>query len=456
MTLAAVFDAGKTRLKLTLVCPKGEVVHSVSTASGAVEGPLPGLDIERAEAFLVRALSDAARHFPVSAIVPVGHAAAAVWIRDGCAVAPPLDYEAAPPQHLRELYEAQRPAFSETYSPSLPLGLNLGRQLAWVEHSAPEIARAADGLVLWPQYWALRLSGQAASEVSSLGSHTDLWAPVEGGWSSMAKRRGWAERFAPLAAADAVLGLAQGPLAKAAGLNADIRVLCGAHDSNAALQAARLSGQMGDGAALVSTGTWTVVMALSGQLSRLNPARDCLANVAIDGQAVPTARFMGGKEYALIAGEAPAAPTREACEALVSRGVRTIPPFAAAGPFMGARAGWIEGEVDGATERATLATLHCALMIDYCLDLVGARGPTFIEGPLTQNLLAPGLLAAISGRPVMLCAGDGVSLGAASLALGSGVTDAASCTPCDPFELPGLAAYARQWREVAETRRAAA
>jgi L-fuculokinase len=31
---------------------------------------------------------------------------------------------------------------------------------------------------MYPQYWAWRLCGAAASEATSLGCHTDLWHPV--------------------------------------------------------------------------------------------------------------------------------------------------------------------------------------------------------------------------------------------------------------------------------------
>lgn len=456
MTFAAVFDAGKTRLKLTLTGLDGQVAHSVSTAARVLDGPIPGLDVDYAEAFLIQALSQVAGRWPITALVPVGHAAAAVWVRDGRAAAPPVDYEAAPPQGLSQQYESQRPAFNETYSPILPLGLNLGRQLAWTEEFGPEACAAGSVLAPWPQYWALRLCGHVASEISSLGSHTDLWAPLTGDWSSMATRRGWADRFAPLAEASAVLGVSDGPVARAAGLANSVPVLCGAHDSNAALHAARQSGRMDEGGALVSTGTWTVVMAPGGQLSRLDAAKDCLANVAIDGQVVPTARFMGGREHATIAGSSPAAPTLQACHALISRSVLAIPPFAAAGPFMSSSPGLIRGEASGPAERAALGALHYALMVAYCLDLVGATGVTLIEGPLAQDPLAPGLLAAISGRPVMICHGDGVNLGAASLALGPEVLSRAEPTACEPHEIPGLDAYARQWREVAEARRVAA
>ena len=49
----------------------------------------------------------------------------------------------------------------------------------------------------WPQYWAWRLCGETASEVSSLGCHTDLWRPYAGAFSDLGAAPRWAERFGP-------------------------------------------------------------------------------------------------------------------------------------------------------------------------------------------------------------------------------------------------------------------
>ncbi|MFY1005243.1 hypothetical protein ACNF5F_27930, partial [Escherichia coli] len=56
------------------------------------------------------------------------------------------------------------------------------------------------------QYWAWFLTGNALSEVTSLGCHSDLWCPQEADFSPMARRLGWAERFAPLARAGDTVG----------------------------------------------------------------------------------------------------------------------------------------------------------------------------------------------------------------------------------------------------------
>ena len=45
-----------------------------------------------------------------------------------------------------------------------------------------------------------------------------------------------------------------------------------------------------------------VSFAVGGRLDQLDPARDTLANVDAFGKAVPSARFMGGREFDFLTG----------------------------------------------------------------------------------------------------------------------------------------------------------
>ena len=60
---------------------------------------------------------------------------------------------------------------------------------------------------MYPQYWAWRLSGALASEVTSLGTHTDLWRPHERAYSSLARKQGWARLMPGMRTATDRLGL---------------------------------------------------------------------------------------------------------------------------------------------------------------------------------------------------------------------------------------------------------
>jgi sugar (pentulose or hexulose) kinase len=92
------------------------------------------------------------------------------------------------------------------------------------------------------------------------------------------------------------------------GLPRDCVVLCGLHDSNSALLAARGHAEIvTNDATVLSTGTWFVAMrspaaGTTVDTSALAEARDCLINVDVQGAPIPSARFMGGREAELLAG----------------------------------------------------------------------------------------------------------------------------------------------------------
>ena len=52
--------------------------------------------------------------------------------------------------------------------------------------------RSSCHVLLLPQYFAWRLCDVMASEVTSLGCHSDLWRPLERAYSRLAVERGYA------------------------------------------------------------------------------------------------------------------------------------------------------------------------------------------------------------------------------------------------------------------------
>lgn len=369
---------GKTLAKVSLWDRAGrrlDVRTRPNVAAGGV------LDVAGISAWLIEALGEFAGH-PVEAIMPVGHGAGVAALRDGALAFAPMDYEAEIPDEVMARYRAVRDPFGVTGSPALPHGLNLGAQLWWLgERGMLEGTR----LLPWAQYWAWFLTGAAVSEVSSLGCHTDLWAPAAGGFSPLAQRMGWAERFAPVVHAGAVVGTLKPEIAAATGLSQSARVLAGVHDSNAALHAARGFADVADREATVlSTGTWFVAMRRAqGDAPVLPEGRDCLVNVDVDGRAVLSARFMGGREIELAAkGARVDDPAEQAAllaevPGLLDAGTMLLPTLApGCGPFPDTTARWIGEPGDG---RAA-ACLYAALMADAALDLIGARETVLVEG----------------------------------------------------------------------------
>lgn len=445
----AVLDVGKTNVKLVLVdVAEGREVWSRS-AGNAVrrDGPYPHADVAAIAAFLDDGLAAIAHDIDGLSITTHG-ATGALLAGDGLAL-PVLDYEHVGPDDVAEDYDQVRPAFAESFSPRLRGGLNLGAQLFWQAHAFPQAFARADAFVTYPQYWAWRLTGVAATEATSLGCHTDLWAPGRDRVSSLVARQGWSGLLAPLRSAFDRIGPLRPDLATRLGLRSGLPVACGIHDSNASLLPHLRGGDAP--ATIVSSGTWVVSFAVGGSLSGLDPRRDTLANVDAYRRPVPSARFMGGREFDLLTGGTPVEPDAATVGAAIERRVMALPGFVRdCGPFPDHAGRW---SVDPATlsppERTAAASLYAALMTAAGFDLIGAEGQTIVEGPLAANRLYGEALLALTGRPVAMAGGGtGTSIGAASL-----IAPVAAPAPSPVLPRLGLgatfAAYAARWREAA-------
>jgi sugar (pentulose or hexulose) kinase len=392
-----VIDIGKTLSKASLWGHDGRLISRLTRPNDRVRGPgYLALDAAGIETWLAAALTELGKTASIDAIVPVAHGAAVAVVRDGGLQLPPVDYENPINAAVRARYDAHRDRFDVTGSPALPDGLNLGVQIHLLESLHPEVFRPGTWLIPWPQYWAWRLCGEAASEVTSLGCHTDLWSPVPGEPSEMAHRRGWAEMLPPPRWAGDCLGTLTREWVARTGLSPSVRVHCGIHDSNAALLAARGFPEIAAREATVlSTGTWFVAMRSPTSrvdLTALPEHRDCLVNVDADGHPVPSARFMGGREIETLTGidtrridivpDQPQLVT--ALPRAIEEGAQVLPTFAAGfGPFPHARGRWVRMPADEPARRAAVS-LYAALVADVSLGLIGARERILVEGRFAQ------------------------------------------------------------------------
>lgn len=416
-------------------------------------GLYPSLDKDGIGVWLAQTLVDFARQGDIAAIIPVGHGAAACILDDTEHCLAPLDYEAEPPAEILAAYRALRGSFDLTGSPALPCGLNLGLQLFWLERLLPQAMRR--GRILpWPQYWAWLLSGVAASEATSLGCHSDLWQPRQGRPSPLALSRGWADRLAPLRRAGDVLGPVTEDWRNRCGLPADCMVLCGLHDSNAALLAARLYPETeGTDCTVLSTGTWFVAMRPGVADAALAENRDCLVMADAFGAPIAASRFMGGREAEMLEQGLPIDPAGES-DALLGRaqeaitaGVMALPAFQpGVGPFPERTGNWIARPRDQVSRRA-VAGLYLALMADASLSLIGSRERLVIEGRFAGDPVFTRTLAALRpDQAIYLSAEeDNVPLGALTLVDGR-LAAGAALTRTQPLAAAGLKDYAAAWR----------
>jgi hypothetical protein len=163
-----------------------------------------------------------------------------------------------------------------------------------------------------------------------------------------------------------------------------------------------------------------------------------LANVDAFGIPVATARSMGGRDYALIAGESGlrCTPTMQALDSVVKRNEMVW-------PLMLEPPGALLDE-----ERCALATLYSALMVDLWLSVLSAEGDVVIDGPLARNALFPSLLRGLRPSQKVLAVHGEVGTAAAARALANSRPAPVETVAAVVLSLPSsLERYREAWRE---------
>ncbi|MEY1554985.1 FGGY-family carbohydrate kinase [Yoonia sp. R2331] len=448
----AVIDIGKTNAKLALVDLSTLTEMAVVTRPNIVQPapPYPHYDVDGHWAFLLDALAQFHREHRIDAISVTTHGACAALLDStGALAAPILDYEHTYPAEVVDAYEAIKPDFAQTGSPRLAGGLNIGAQLHWLLASDPTLKDRTAQIVTYPQYWGHRLTGVTATDVTSIGCHTDLWNPYDGTFSDLPAKLGIRDKIAPVRRPSDILGPILPEIAKATGLAPETPVCVGIHDSNASLYPHVIS-QVGP-VSVVSTGTWVIVMSMKdGGAVALDPSRDTLVNVNAREQAVASARFMGGREFEMVQQGQQVAPTEQEVTAVLERPCMLLPSVeTGSGPFQGRQMHWHNGEPEvGTGQRSAALSFYLALMTGTCLNFVKGDGPTIVEGPFARNPEYLAMLQAVTERPVLTNAAvTGTSIGAAML-LGDDEFPPKLDQEEPTLPLDALRAYAGLWSEL--------
>lgn len=458
MKAVAVFDIGKTNVKLVIASADGRPLETVSRPNPVRPGPpYRHHDVEALEEWLLDCLRSAGERHAIEAIVACGHGSGGLLIGQDGALMPMIDYEQAPPPGLDDAYRIAAGGFRERGS-SIMLGTtHLARQMLWLERDWPEIVADASAYVALPQYWAWRLSGVLASEVTSLAAQSHLWCTPDKRFASIVQARSWARLMPPMRPAWTTLGPLKPGYAACTGLPAATRVLNGIHDSSANLyryQAAGLSDMT-----VVSTGTWIVPISdrHGTGFDQERPGLCC--NADVHGNELPGLLVMGGREFGAVAGEAQGPASLAMLERIVGTETMALPFF---GPddclFPGtALTGHIEGGLaqDGSA-RFTLAVIYTALLTDCCLDLIDTA-TVVLDGNFVRDPLYGRIIAALRpGRRVLVNPDAFGTIAGAALLAGhetrSGPVPLELERP-EPIDIPGLAAYASAWRERANRRK---
>lgn len=451
----AVFDLGKTNSKLFVLSSAGKVIAETRIKPVWKDvGDIRVLDDTALFEWMNFSLKAAVLDHGVDSVMFSGHGCTFALVSGDELIHPILDYEQEPPRDIAAKIDALIPAYSETFSPALPLGFNYGRHILWLKERNAALVDEADAILSYPQFWSWKLSGRKVSEVSYLGCHSHLWAPLTDDFSSLVTSQGWLEKMPELAKAGDLVGTYV--VERENGTTAEVAVHNGVHDSNAALYYYRSLGFTDF--TLVSTGTWIIIFNSSCPLEALDSHCDMLANVTVDHQPAATIRFMGGREYDVASGGWNDAIAVGAVASVIAKGIFALPSFAPGGPVQ-KQAGRFTGPLAEGEERAAAALLYVALMTDLSLNLIQSTNTIVIDGGMVKTGLFANLLANFrQGQRIYSSANpEGSAFGAAAL-----VYDLSGSNPflddtkeASPAIIAGLAAYRDTWRAMVESGRTA-
>ncbi|WP_119329053.1 FGGY-family carbohydrate kinase [Cysteiniphilum halobium] len=458
MQNCAILDIGKTHIKLAVLNERYETLVSAQCNNITVmSAPYPHVDIDGIWNWFIAQLTEISDQYAISAINIATHGATAALVKassnnDSGLLLPVIDYEWNGVEKTTD-YLKLRPKFEETFSPLLPAGLNLGRQIYWLSKCYPNEFLKADAILLYPQYWAWRMSGKMVTEITSLGCHSDLWNVKESSFSSLVLNQKWQNKFPALCSADKPIGVVSNKFANQTGVQKDCLIYSGLHDSNASYLR-YLDGSSQAYKTIISTGTWTISFSPSTPLNRLLQSQDMdmLLNINIYGQPIACARFMGGREYASICQQFKLDVDTNVSESdlqqVINDEVFATPSFSNSGPFA-----QIKGKIIGNPKNgAALAVLYVALLMSYELDLLDNKSEeVVISGAFVNNILLCRVFAQLrSHQKVKICNGiTGAIIGAASLCLSKKYTEVYSRDEidCHPTQLNHLVDYAKKWEQ---------
>ena len=445
----AILDVGKTNIKLSVLDENSKEVFSVRKSNDVINTePYPHFKPEILTEWLCLKLAECCHNHTLTHFSVTTHACAAVLIKeDGTVVLPILDYEYEVINEVNDEYNRIARDFKNTLSPELSGGLNLGRQLFWLQKKFPKEFSETKYILNLPQYCSYFLSGTAATEVTSLGCHSDLWDSITQQYSNLTTTMGWDKLFPPMKKAYDSLGTINPELVSKYKLSQNCEVINGIHDSNASLF--RYLKLYDKPFSVVSSGTWTICMAPGSSLENLDENKDTLANTDAYGNPVACSRFMGGREFELIAG--PKGPSTKFNENNIKNCIENkyfaLPNFAGgSGPFATSKSK-ITGDIASDADLACLGTLYCALMTDVCLNLIHAKGDLIIEGSLVANEYFPQILAQLRPEQDVLVSNDssGTLIGT-SMLTGKIEANKDALKPLESFnKIPNLIAYRDEW-----------
>lgn len=295
LPVIAIFDVGKTNKKLLLFDEQYKMVYEENRQLEEIkdEDDFPCEDVKALTQWLKDTFAALLKNdlYEIKGVNISGYGASLVYLDEHLHVSLPLyNYLKPYPVHLREkfynTYGGESLVAKQTASPVLG-NLNSAMQLYRLKYEKPELFAQIKYALHLPQYLSFILTGKVCSDITSIGSHTNLWDFQKNAYHKWVKNEGLDTKLAPIIDSDEVFE----------NINGNISFGIGLHDSSAALIPYLIS--FTEPFLLLSTGTWCITFNPFNEeeLSDLELRQDCLCYISFKGKPVKASRLFAGYEH---------------------------------------------------------------------------------------------------------------------------------------------------------------
>lgn len=293
----AIFDVGKTNKKLFLFDESYRIVfektlqftETVDENGDACE------NLEALTAWGSNSIKEliGLGEFDIKALNFSAYGASFVYIdKDGKPVAPLYNYLKPFPEVLKKkFYDDYGGEISFSMITASPVlgSLNSGMQLYRMKYEQPGIFEKVKYALHLPQYLSFLITGQAYSDITSIGCHTNLWNFSQNNYHEWVLREGIAEKLAPI--------FSSADIVDARAFWKEFKVGIGLHDSSSAL--IPYLACFSEPFVLISTGTWCITLNPFNKqpLTEVELQQDCLCYMSYRGVPVKASRLFAGNEH---------------------------------------------------------------------------------------------------------------------------------------------------------------
>jgi sugar (pentulose or hexulose) kinase len=304
----AILDVGKTNKKIFLFDESYNIIWEESrllTETKDEDGD-PCEDLALLNSWTSEVLIEAKNkcEVEIQAINFSAYGASFVHIdKKGESLSPLYNYLKAFPEKMKNQfynrYGGELTFSMLTASPVLG-SLNSGMQIYRIKNERPELFNDIKYSLHLPQYLSWLLTGNACSDITSIGCHTNLWNFSQNYYHEWVYRESVVDKLAPIQSSGTVRSIKPQKHARILDyLESDCVAGIGLHDSSAAMIPYLESFQ--DPFILISTGTWCISMNPfnTDPLTTAELQSDCLCYMSFKGQAIKASRLFAGHDHEL-------------------------------------------------------------------------------------------------------------------------------------------------------------